>query len=101
MKSLGASNKDIWKLFLVESVIIGFLGGVSGILVGLAGGEIINFGVNKLAGSLGGDAVDLFHTPTEFMMIILIFSTVVGFLTGLYPARRAAGMNALVALRYK
>jgi len=101
MKSLGASNKDVWKLFLVESVIIGFLGGVSGILIGLAGGEMLNFGVNRLAHSLGGSAVNLFYTPGEFIIIILIFSTVVGFLTGLYPARRAARLNALDALRYK
>ncbi len=101
MKSLGASNKDVWKLFLVESVLIGFLGGISGIIVGLAGGEVSNFGINKLAHSLGGGAVDLFYTPSEFIMIILVFSTVVGFLTGLYPARRAARLNVLDALRYK
>jgi len=101
MKSLGASNKDIWKLFLVEAVLIGFLGGVSGIVIGLAGGKAINFGVNKLASSLGGGAVDLFYTPGEFIITILIFSTVVGFLTGLYPARRAARLNVLDALRYK
>ncbi len=101
MKSLGASNKDVWKLFLVEAIIIGFLGGVSGIVVGLAGGAGLNFGVNKLASSLGGSEVDLFYTPNEFIIIILIFSTVVGLLTGLYPARRAARLNALEALRYK
>ncbi len=73
MKSLGASNKDVWKLFLVEAIIIGFLGGVSGIVVGLAGGAGLNFGVNKLASSLGGSEVDLFYTPNEFIIIIVIF----------------------------
>lgn len=101
MKSLGASNSDVWKLFLVESIIIGFLGGVSGIFLGIFAGQISNFGVNKLAGSLGGSAVNLFYTPNEFVIIILIFSTIVGFLTGLYPARRASRLNPLEALRYK
>jgi len=101
MKALGASRSDIWKLFLIESVIIGFLGGVSGIAVGLIGGQVLNFGINKLASSLGGQAVNLFYTPNEFIIIILVFSTVVGFMTGLYPARRASKLNALDALRYK
>ena len=101
MKALGASRSDIWKLFLIESVIIGFLGGVSGIAIGLIGGQVLNFGINKLASSLGGQAVNLFYTPNEFIIIILVFSTVVGFMTGLYPARRASKLNALDALRYK
>lgn len=101
MKALGASRGDIWKLFLIESVIIGFLGGVSGIAIGLIGGQVLNFGINKLASSLGGQAVDLFYTPNEFIILILVFSTVVGFMTGLYPARRASKLNALDALRYK
>ena len=101
MKSLGASNGDIKKTFLVEAVLIGFLGGVSGILLGIGASEIFNFGINKLAGSLGGDKVDLFYTPIEFMIMILVFSTTVGLLTGFYPARRAAKLNPLDALRYK
>jgi len=101
MKSLGASNGDIKKTFLVEAVLIGFLGGVSGILTGIGASEIFNFGVNKLAGSFGGDKVDLFYIPIEFMLMILVFSTTVGLMTGFYPARRAAKLNPLDALRYK
>ena len=101
MKALGASKKDVWQMFLVESIIIGFLGGVSGIMIGVMGGKIFNFGINKLANSLGGNEVNLFYTPNEFILIILVFSTIVGFLTGLYPARRASKLNALDALRYK
>ncbi len=101
MKSLGASNKDVWKMFLFEAAIIGFLGGVSGVVIGITAGKITNFGINKLAESLGGKEVDLFYTPKEFIVIILVFSLVVGFLTGLYPARRASKLNPLDALRYK
>lgn len=101
MKSLGASKSDIWKLFLVESVIIGFLGGVSGIIIGILGGKFLNYGINKLASSLGGQEINLFYTPQEFILGVLIFATIVGFLTGLYPARRASKLNALDALRYK
>lgn len=101
MKSLGASRKDIWYLFLVESVIIGFFGGLSGILLGTAAAWISNFGINKLASSLGGQAVNMFYTPNEFIAIVLTFSTIVGFMTGFYPARRASRLNPLDALRYK
>lgn len=101
MKSLGASRSDIWKLFLVESVLIGFLGGVSGIILGVTAAWISNFGINRLASSLGGTTVNLFFTPIEFVVTILAFSTVVGFMTGLYPARRASRLNPLDALRYK
>lgn len=101
MKSLGASRKDIWYLFLVESVIIGFFGGLSGIILGKSAAWISNFSINKLASSLGGQAVDMFYAPNEFIFIILAFSTIVGFMTGLYPARRASRLNPLDALRYK
>jgi putative ABC transport system permease protein len=101
MKSLGASRRDIWKLFLAESVIIGFLGGMGGIMLGYIGEYVVNKGVNMLAHSLGGQEINLFSTPLGFVIFIITFSTVVGFITGLYPARRAASLNPLEALRYK
>ncbi|MCU0679270.1 MAG: ABC transporter permease [Planctomycetes bacterium] len=101
MKALGATNLDIWNMFLAESVIIGFFGGVGGIIIGMAGGEVFNYGINFLAGFLGGAKIDMFYTPYWFVAVIMTFSTFVGLLTGFYPARRAARINALEALRYK
>jgi putative ABC transport system permease protein len=101
MKALGATSVDVWNLFLAESVIIGFLGGLGGILIGLLGGEIFNYGVNILAGAFGGEKIDFFVTPIWFMLTIIIFSTVVGLGTGFYPARRAAKISAMEAVRYK
>lgn len=101
MKSLGASSRDVWEMFLAESLIIGFLGGATGILVGFTGRYAVNLGVNFLARSMGGQAFDLFYTPTSFIVFILVFSTAVGFITGLYPAKRASRLNPLEALRYK
>jgi len=43
----------------------------------------------------------MFFTPYWFVLLIISFSTIVGLLTGFYPARRAARINALEALRYK
>jgi putative ABC transport system permease protein len=101
MKALGATGIDIWNMFLAESVIIGFFGGLGGIIIGIFGGEVFNYGINFLAGALGGEKIDIFYTPYWFIILIITFSTFVGFLTGFYPAQRAAKINALVALRYK
>lgn len=101
MRSIGASSGDIKKIFLVESVLMGLLGGVCGILLGYIGGEITNFGINMLAKNFGGQALNLFYRPSWFIAFILIFSTVIGFLTGLFPSLRASRLNPLDALRYK
>lgn len=101
LRSIGASAKDIRFLFLVESVLMGFLGGLGGIAIGYAGGEIANFGLNFLAKTFGGQPLDLFYRPPWFIGFIIIFSTIIGLLTGIYPSRRAAKLNPLEALRYK
>lgn len=101
MKALGATSVDIWNMFLAESVVIGFLGGLGGIIIGVVGGEVFNYGLNFLAGALGGEKIDLFYTPLWFTLTIISFSTLVGLMTGFYPARRAANINCLEALRYK
>jgi len=101
MKALGATSIDIWNMFLAESVIIGFFGGMGGIIIGMVGGELFNYGINILAGFLGGEKIDMFFTPYWFILLIIFFSTFVGLITGFYPARRAANINALEALRYK
>lgn len=101
MRAIGITKKDIKKLFLLESIIMGFLGGVGGIIVGYLAGFIANFGINILAKSFGGQALDLFYSPPWFVAVIIIFSTVIGFFTGIYPSTKAAKLNPLTALRYK
>jgi putative ABC transport system permease protein len=101
MKAIGASEKDIARLFLGESVIMGFLGGFGGIIVGSLVSWLFNGGINLLAKSLGGQPIDLFYTPFWFIFVIVFLSTLVGLITGLVPARRAAKLNPLEALKYK
>jgi len=101
MKSLGASATDIWGMFLTESVLIGFLGGTFGIAIGFIGTEVFNFILNFVAKNLGGISVDIFYIPLWFIVFIVVFSTVVGLVTGFYPAKRAAALDTLEALRYK
>lgn len=101
MRAIGASPQDIKRLFLGESLIIGFLGGICGTGVGILAAEIFNGGVNILARTLGGQLIDLFVYPTWFIIFIILLSTLVGLIAGLWPARRAEKMNPLDALRYK
>ena len=101
MKSLGAARWDIMYMFVTEAMVMGFLGGVVGLLIGILGGETFNLLLNLLASRFGGKTVDIFYTPLWFSTTIVVFSTVVGFITGLWPARRAAHLNPLEAVRYK
>lgn len=101
MRSIGASSQDIRKLFLMESTIIGFLGGVVGIGAGILAGETFNGVINILAKTLGGQTISIFYYPTWFVLFIILLSTIVGFIAGFWPAKKAEKMNPLEALRYK
>lgn len=101
MRALGASRNDMFAIFLAESSVMGFLGGFMGIIIGYTGEVIINFGINLFARSLGGTTITLFRTPLWLIVSIVLFSTFVGFLTGVFPGRRASKLNPLEALQYK
>jgi putative ABC transport system permease protein len=101
MKSIGASDGGISMMFIMESTIMGFLGGLGGVIIGLLGGEIFNRLINFIALRFGGQAVRLFYSPFWFIMSIIIFSAFVGLITGFTPARRASSIDPLDALRYK
>ncbi len=101
MRTIGASPRDIKFLFVSESIVVGFLGGVSGILMGVTLGFAVNIMLNVAASQFGGKSVDLFSFPIGFLVFIAIFSGTVGYLTGIFPARRASLLNPLDAIRYE
>ncbi len=101
MRTLGASPSDIKWLFVMESIVVGFLGGLSGILMGVVFGVSINLLLNIVAGQFGGQAVKLFSFPLGFLVFIAMFSAGVGYLTGIFPAKRASSLNPLDAIRYE
>ena len=99
MRTIGASPSDIKWLFVSESIVVGFLGGVSGIVMGVALGLVVNLMLNVAAGQFGGQSVKLFSFPLNFLLFIALFSAGVGYLTGIFPAKRAASLNPLDAIR--
>ena len=101
MRTIGAAPIDIKWLFVSESIVVGFLGGVTGILMGVALGTIVNLALNFAASQFGGQSVNLFAFPLDFLAFIAVFSAGVGYLTGIFPAKRAATLNPLDAIRYE
>ena len=100
MRTIGGSPFDITVLFLSESIMMGFLGGLSGIAIGAGSGTILNLILNLISSKMGGTSMSLFRFPLGFLMFIAIFSFIMGFLTGLFPAKRAGSLNPLDAIRY-
>ncbi len=101
MKSIGASNISIALIFFMESAIMGFLGGLGGVVIGMLGGKLFNGLINLIATHFGGEKVNLFYSPLWFIILIIIFAGIVGTFTGFIPARRASKIDPLEALRYK
>lgn len=101
MKSIGASDLAISLMFIMEATVMGFMGGLLGIIIGLAGSELVNKAIDFIAIRRGAEPIDLFDIPLEFILGIAISAGIVGFLTGILPARRASKIDPLDALRYK
>ncbi len=93
IKSLGATDRDVRDLFLMESLVMGFLGGVGGIILGIGAGEAANFALNLLAKKFGGKSFDIFITPLWFIILIIVSSSLIGVLSGLWPAKRATYLS--------
>ena len=101
MKALGATNHDIHNIFLVESFVVGFLGGIVGILIGIGCASLFNTGLNLLAENLGGKPVNLFVRPWWFLISIMLVSSAIGIISGIIPAIRAGRLSPKEAFTRK
>jgi putative ABC transport system permease protein len=89
-KAIGAKNKDINQQFLLEAIVITFVGGVVGVLLGV----LVSFFVSSVM-NIASDV--------SLSSILLSFgvSALIGIVFGYYPARRAAHLNPIEALRHE
>jgi len=106
MKAVGATNRDVLSIFLGEAAGIGFLGGLGGVILGWAAGQVINvLALGYLAGRAaeqgGPPPSTAVFTPIWLPIFTLLFATFIGIISGLYPALRAATMVPVTALKYE
>lgn len=104
MKAIGATNRDVLSIFLGEAAGIGLIGGIGGVALGWGGSLVINeVAKTFLSGQaspigMGGVAT---YTPPWLPLFALIFATLVGLISGLYPSLRAATLVPVNALKYE
>jgi len=91
--AVGANKKDILLQFLAESVLLTFLGGILGVVLGI--GILVLFNNISLAMGIGITA----SISISAIIFALIFSTFLGLFFGVYPAKKAANLNPIDALR--
>ena len=107
MKAIGATNNNILTIFLGEAAGIGFVGGVGGAALGWIISAIINVFAGSYLASQAASNGYMSSTPiataTPFWLPIfsIVFATLVGLLSGLYPALNAATLVPVDALKYE
>jgi macrolide transport system ATP-binding/permease protein len=89
-KAIGANNKDIMVQFLIEAVLMSFLGGMAGILLGAGIAQLITF--------FAGWTV---RVSLSSVLLATVFSLIVGVIFGIWPAKQASRLNPIEALRYE
>jgi len=95
MKSIGATNTDILKIFLIEAAMIGLIGGIIGLAAGTGLSNIIGYALESQGLPLKT------VVSVQLASLGFFFSIVVGVLSGVLPARKAAQLNPIDALRYE
>lgn len=108
MKAVGATNRDVMLIFLAEAGTIGLIGGIGGVIAGLVLGQLggfigQQFLLAQIAQSGGSpEGLDsLVYTPAWLPVFAIVFATMVGVLSGIYPALRAIRLDPITALRYE
>ena len=108
MKVIGANVSDIKKMFLTEAAFIGLFGGALGIGVSYIASSIINYlskkgNPDEMGGMMGGLPMmgegKISIIPVWLIFVALLFATVVGIVSGYYPARKATKLSPLEAIR--
>ena len=96
MKAVGAKNTDITKVFLIESGIIGLIGGMGGVVLGIGLAKLVELylRINPIV------PLEVIISPL-LVILVLAFSFLIGCVSGFFPARKAAKLSPVDALRYE
>jgi putative ABC transport system permease protein len=101
MKAIGATTRDIMSIFIIEGMLLSSLGGVIGIILGVFGSQGLTLILRSFM-SMGGGGFQLnpIITVTSVVLAVAV-SLIVGVLSSLYPAWKAARMSPIEAVRYE
>jgi putative ABC transport system permease protein len=100
MKAVGAKNRHILAIFLIESGLIGLFGGIIGTVFGLGLSALVCWALNTFANMPGGVSFPFVASP-GLIFVTLLGAFAIGAVSGLWPARRGARMPVVDALRYE
>ncbi|MGC9445172.1 MAG: ABC transporter permease [Candidatus Methanospirareceae archaeon] len=95
MKAIGAKNRNILSLFLLEAGLVSLIGGLCGCILGVLGARAISFGIQT-----GFDVEIAAVVEPAVLLGGVAVAVVVGMLSGLYPARKASKMSPVEAVKY-
>ena len=101
LKAMGMRSAEVRSLFLTESIIMGFLGGIMGVFLGFLLGKALSALISVFSVASGLGVINITYIPWKLSFSIALISLLVGILTGIYPAIRAQRISALNALRYE
>lgn len=102
MITLGSPRKTIRRLFVIEALLLSYIGGIAGILLAYGGGKLIDFFMNNMARGRGvRQGFSMFSMPWWLVFGVLAFMGTVALIVVAYPARRAGRINPIDALRHE
>lgn len=101
MRAVGARRSVVSRLFTLEASLLGFFGGLVGLGIGYGLTYIVNPLINKQLAESGLTAKNIISLPPWLIIGVIIITTFIGMLAGLYPARRAARLDPVEALHYE
>jgi len=95
MKAIGAKRKDILSVFLIESGLLGLIGGIVGASIGLA----LAIGASQVANTALNDTIFTINPSIPLLIGSITFSFLIGIFSGIVPALQASKLNPVEALR--
>lgn len=101
LQALGMYAREVRELFLIEALVMSLAGGVLGLILGILAGVAVSILLSIFSLVAGGNLLIVTSLPFYFAIVVLLLAVAVGFLTGIYPARRSTKISALDALRYE